>query len=296
MMPISDYMRNLRDKIGHEMLMIVDVAGVVVNEAGEVLLERRSDDGRWCLPGGALDPGEDLAEGVVREVWEETGVQVVPERISGVYSGPDFLVRYPNGDEAMIVSIVFACRPVAGEPHVHDEESLEVRYFAPDALPPLEARHQLRIRQALRNDPRAHFRWNGAQHNEEKKMNRQVVATEHAPKAIGPYSQAIIANGFVYCSGQGPIDPATGKLVEGDIAAQTTQVLKNLSALLQAAGTSLENVVKTTVFLHNIADFQAMNKVYSTFFTSNPPARSAVGGNDLPLGILVEIEAVAVLL
>jgi 2-iminobutanoate/2-iminopropanoate deaminase len=126
-------------------------------------------------------------------------------------------------------------------------------------------------------------------------MNRQVVATEHAPKAIGPYSQAIIANGFVFCSGQGPIDPATGKLVEGDVTAQTTQVLKNLSALLAAAGASLENVVKTTVFLHNIADFQAMNKVYSTFFASNPPARTTVGGNDLPLGILVEIEAVAVL-
>ncbi len=126
-------------------------------------------------------------------------------------------------------------------------------------------------------------------------MNRQVVATENAPKAIGPYSQAIIANGFVYCSGQGPIDPATGKIVEGDVTAQTTQVLKNLSALLQAAGTSLGNVVKTTVFLHDIADFQAMNKVYSTFFGANPPARSTVGGNDLPLGILVEIEAVAVL-
>src|SRR5512143_1406194 len=116
-------------------------------------------------------------------------------------------------------------------------------------------------------------------------MSRQVVATEKAPKAIGPYSQAIIANGFVYCSGQGPMDPATAKLVEGDVAAQTTQVLKNLGALLAAAGTSLENVVKTTVFLHDIEDFQAMNKVYSTFFGANPPARSTVGGNDLPLGI-----------
>ncbi len=126
-------------------------------------------------------------------------------------------------------------------------------------------------------------------------MNRQVVATENAPKAIGPYSQAIIANGFVYCSGQGPMDPATGKLIEGDITAQTTQVLKNVSALLAAAGTSLENVVKVGVFLHNIADFQAMNKVYATFFSTNPPARTTVGGNDLPLGILVEIEVVAVL-
>jgi 8-oxo-dGTP diphosphatase len=158
-MPISDYMRDLRDKFGHQMLMVTGVAGVVVNAAGEVLLERRSDNGLWCLPGGMLDPGEDLAEGVVREVWEETGVQVVPERVSGVYSGPDFLIRYPNGDEAMIVSIVFACRPVGGEPHVHDEESLEVRYFARDALPEMDMRHRVYLERALCNQSQTDFIW-----------------------------------------------------------------------------------------------------------------------------------------
>ncbi len=126
-------------------------------------------------------------------------------------------------------------------------------------------------------------------------MNRQVVQSEHAPKAIGPYSQAIIANGFVYTAGQVGIDPATGQLVDGGIVEQTTQVLKNVSAVLQAAGTSLDRVVKTTVYLHAISDFPHMNKVYGEFFTSNPPARSTVGDIDLPLGAQVEIEVVALL-
>jgi 2-iminobutanoate/2-iminopropanoate deaminase len=126
-------------------------------------------------------------------------------------------------------------------------------------------------------------------------MNRHVVQAENAPKAIGPYSQAIIANGFVYTAGQVGIDPATGQLVEGGITAQTAQVLKNLGAVLEAAGTSLDRVVKTTVYLHAISDFQLMNKVYAEFFTTNPPARSTVGDLDLPLGAQVEIEAVALL-
>jgi 2-iminobutanoate/2-iminopropanoate deaminase len=126
-------------------------------------------------------------------------------------------------------------------------------------------------------------------------MERRVVHTENAPKAIGPYSQAIIANGFVYTAGQGPIDPATGKIVEGGLAAQTEQTLKNVRAILEAAGTSMANVVKTTVYLHAIGDFAQMNEVYKTFFPENPPARTTVGNLDLPLGIQVEIEAVAVL-
>jgi 2-iminobutanoate/2-iminopropanoate deaminase len=126
-------------------------------------------------------------------------------------------------------------------------------------------------------------------------MNRQVVQAANAPKAIGPYSQAIIANGFVYTAGQVGIDPATGQLVEGGITAQTAQVLKNLTAVLEAAGTSLDRVVKTTVYLHAIGDFALMNKVYAEFFTTNPPARSTVGDLDLPLGAQVEIEAVALL-
>ena len=126
--------------------------------------------------------------------------------------------------------------------------------------------------------------------------SRQVIFTDNAPKPIGPYSQAIVANGFVYVAGQGPIDPAVGKIVEGGIVEQTAQVLKNLSAILAAAGTSLDQVVKTTVYLHAISDFPLMNKVYAEYFNGpTPPARTTVGDLDLPLGIQVEIEVIAVL-
>src|ERR1039457_5322151 len=108
-------------------------------------------------------------------------------------------------------------------------------------------------------------------------MTRQTVHSDAAPKAIGPYSHAIIANGFVFCSGQAALDPATGQLVPGDIAAQTRQVLTNVKAVLESAGTSLDQVVKTTVYLHAMTDFQAMNKVYAEFFPTNPPARTTVG-------------------
>ena len=126
-------------------------------------------------------------------------------------------------------------------------------------------------------------------------MARQVIATPTAPTARGPYSQAITANGFVYTAGQLAIDPATGQLIEGDVATQTKQVLKNIDAILKAAGSSLGQVVKTTVFLTNMADFAAMNGAYTDFFPENPPARSTVGNVTLALGAVVEIEAVAVI-
>ncbi len=126
-------------------------------------------------------------------------------------------------------------------------------------------------------------------------MSRQVVHAEGAPRAIGPYSQAIIVNGFVFCSGQIALDPATGELIEGDIAAQTERAIQNLRAVLEAAGSSLAHVVKTTVFLQDMADFAAMNAVYSRFFSENPPARSTVGNLALPRGARFEIEAIAVL-
>jgi 2-iminobutanoate/2-iminopropanoate deaminase len=122
---------------------------------------------------------------------------------------------------------------------------------------------------------------------------RTVVATDQAPAAVGPYSQAIRAGKLVFTAGQIPIDPATGKLVEGDIQVQTRRVLQNLQAVLEAAGTSLAKVVKTTVFLQDMGDFQAMNAVYAEFFPENPPARSAVQAAALPLGVDIEIEAVA---
>lgn len=126
-------------------------------------------------------------------------------------------------------------------------------------------------------------------------MAKQIIHTEHAPAAVGPYSQAIIANGFVFTAGQIPLIPSEGKLLEGDIQAQTRQVLLNLQAVLEAAGTNLDNVVKTTVFLNSMDDFGKMNQVYGEFFAEYSPARSTVEVAQLPLGALVEIEAVALL-
>lgn len=123
---------------------------------------------------------------------------------------------------------------------------------------------------------------------------RDIIATDKAPAAIGPYSQAVRVDSTVFTAGQIAIDPAMGKLIEGDIAAQTRQVLTNLSSVLQAAGSSLERVVKTTVFLANMDDFPAMNAVYGEFFPHDPPARSTVEVSRLPAGALVEIEAIAV--
>jgi 2-iminobutanoate/2-iminopropanoate deaminase len=122
---------------------------------------------------------------------------------------------------------------------------------------------------------------------------REVIATEEAPKAIGPYSQAVKANGFVFVSGQIPLDPATQQLVEGDVAAQTERVLQNLSGILKAAGSSLDRVVKAGVFLKNMADFAAMNEVYGRYFTQAPPARSTVEVARLPKDVLVEIDVIA---
>jgi 2-iminobutanoate/2-iminopropanoate deaminase len=122
---------------------------------------------------------------------------------------------------------------------------------------------------------------------------REVVASKDAPQAIGPYSQAVKAGGFVFASGQIAIDPATGKLIEGDIAAQTERVLKNLTAVLAAAGSGMDRVVKTTVFLKNLSDFPAMNEAYAKFFASAPPARSTVQVAGLPKDALLEIDVVA---
>jgi 2-iminobutanoate/2-iminopropanoate deaminase len=122
---------------------------------------------------------------------------------------------------------------------------------------------------------------------------RQAVASKDAPQPIGPYSQAIKAGGFVFASGQTALDPATGKLVEGGITAQTERVLKNLSAVLAKAGSGMDRVVKTTVFLKNLSDFPAMNEAYAKFFTSAPPARSTVQVAGLPKDALLEIDVVA---
>jgi 2-iminobutanoate/2-iminopropanoate deaminase len=124
-------------------------------------------------------------------------------------------------------------------------------------------------------------------------MNREIVQTETAPKAIGPYAQAIKAGGFIYTAGQIPIDPKTGDFVSGGIAAQTRQVLENLKAVLESGGSSLDKVVKATVFLRNMGEFAAMNEVYAEYLGHAKPARSTVAVSELPRGALVEIDLVA---
>jgi 2-iminobutanoate/2-iminopropanoate deaminase len=126
-------------------------------------------------------------------------------------------------------------------------------------------------------------------------MDKQIIHTDKAPAAVGPYSQAVRSGNMLYTAGQVAIDPAVGKLIDGDITAQTHQVLRNLTAVLEAGGTGLGHIVKTTVFLQDMADFAAMNAVYASFFGPNPPARSTVAVAGLPLGAMVEIEAVAII-
>jgi 2-iminobutanoate/2-iminopropanoate deaminase len=122
---------------------------------------------------------------------------------------------------------------------------------------------------------------------------KETVATERGPKAIGPYSQAIKANGFVFLSGQIALDPQTQQIVDGDVARQTERVLENLKGIVEAAGSSLERVVKTTVFLADMNDFSAMNEVYARYFTKQPPARSTVEVARLPRDVRVEIDLIA---
>jgi 2-iminobutanoate/2-iminopropanoate deaminase len=122
---------------------------------------------------------------------------------------------------------------------------------------------------------------------------REVIATEQAPKAIGPYSQAIRSQGLIFTSGQIAIDPATAQIIAGDVNAQTDRVLKNLAAILQASGGSLEKVLRCTVFLKNMGDFAAMNEVYGRYFKQSPPARSTVEVARLPKDVLIEIDVIA---
>jgi 8-oxo-dGTP pyrophosphatase MutT (NUDIX family) len=155
-MPISPFVQQLRSKIGTDLLLLPGVSAIIFNPAGEILLQKRSDFGTWALIGGILDPGEEPADAIVREVFEETAVEVEPTRITGVYCTP--LVRYPNGDQSSYIITTFLCRPVGGPgPRVNDDESLDVRYFNPRSLPELRPDHRLRIEQALSDSQRAFF-------------------------------------------------------------------------------------------------------------------------------------------
>ena len=122
---------------------------------------------------------------------------------------------------------------------------------------------------------------------------REIISTKDAPKAIGPYSQAVKANGFIFVSGQIAIDPATQQVITGDVGAQTDRVLRNLSEILEAAGSGLGKVVRATVFLKNMSEFGTMNEVYGKYFSSAPPARSTVEVSRLPKDVLVEIDVIA---
>jgi len=122
---------------------------------------------------------------------------------------------------------------------------------------------------------------------------RDIISTPDAPKAIGPYSQGIRANGFIFVSGQVAIDPATQQVITGDIAAQTARVIQNISEILEAAGSGLGKVVRTTVFLKNMGDFIAMNEIYGKYFSASPPARSTIEVSRLPKDVLVEIDVIA---
>ena len=122
---------------------------------------------------------------------------------------------------------------------------------------------------------------------------RKVISTERAPGAVGPYSQAIVAGGFVWCSGQIPLDPATGQLVQGEIEEETRQVLTNLRAVLDAAGSSMDRVVRATVYLADLTDFERVNAVYAESFGEQPPARVCIEACGLPKGARVEIDAIA---
>lgn len=150
-MATPSYIKKLRQYIGHDVLLMPSVSALIFNDRGEVLLHQSSDDAKWYLIGGAIEPGENPADACVREVREETGLQVVPQRIVGVYTSPT--VVYPNGDRVIYVGTAFRCRVIAGEAHVADEESLAVQYFPIDRLPPLRDDHRERIGHALSDGP-----------------------------------------------------------------------------------------------------------------------------------------------
>jgi 8-oxo-dGTP pyrophosphatase MutT (NUDIX family) len=160
-MPISPYLRELRRHVGSSMVMVPGVTAVVFNDAGEVLLERRSDDGRWALPAGGVDPGEQPADAVVREVLEEAAVDVRVDQVLGVVLHP---VTYPHGDECQYLNVWFRCTAVGGEARVNDDESLAVGWFAVDALPQVDELVRLCIGTALKNEPRAWFAAPGSTH------------------------------------------------------------------------------------------------------------------------------------
>jgi 8-oxo-dGTP diphosphatase len=158
---ISPYISRLRAHIGHDLLLLPGVSAVVRDDAGRVLLGRRSDNGQWSLPAGLIDPGEQPADAVVREVFEETGVQIRVDGLGGVATHP---VVYPNGDRCEYLNVWFRCRAIGGEARVNDDESTVVGWFAPDELPRLNEWAELRLRTAVDPDASAWYARPGERH------------------------------------------------------------------------------------------------------------------------------------
>jgi 8-oxo-dGTP pyrophosphatase MutT (NUDIX family) len=155
-MPISSYLKNLRAKIGHDPVMMPAVCVIIFNEQGHVLLQRQRDDDLWHTLGGSMEPGEEPAAAAIREAKEEAGLDVQPERIVSIYSGPN--TTYSNGDQVLYTSIAFACKMLPGQqPHIADDESLELRFFPPDALPNLWPVDRRAVEDAVANDPKTRF-------------------------------------------------------------------------------------------------------------------------------------------
>jgi 8-oxo-dGTP pyrophosphatase MutT (NUDIX family) len=158
-MPIPEFVARLRAHVGHELLWLSSATGVVLDNRGRILLARRSDTGSWSLPGGIIDPAEQPADAVTREVFEETGVIAIPERLIEVAVSPRF--AYPNGDEVQYLDVVFRCHAVGGEARVNDGESLEVGWYAPNSLPDVSARTVAFVRHATGDSPAAAFTFAG---------------------------------------------------------------------------------------------------------------------------------------
>ncbi|MFC7326355.1 NUDIX hydrolase [Marinactinospora rubrisoli] len=154
-MATPDFIVELRKLVGHGPLWLMGVTGVVVDEAGRILLHRRADNGEWSTPGGILEPGEQPATALVREILEETGVHAEPLWVSSVVTEPPF--SYANGDQVQYLDIAFRCRPVGGEPRADGDESLEVRWFPIDGMPPLPRHIHARVQRALASDGGAWF-------------------------------------------------------------------------------------------------------------------------------------------
>ncbi|MFF3937124.1 NUDIX hydrolase [Streptomyces phaeofaciens] len=150
-MPTPEFITDIRASAGHQLLWLPGVSAVVVDDDGRVLLGKRADNHEWCVISGIPDPGEQPADCAVREVYEETGVRCVPERIALIRSGKR--IEYPNGDQCQFMDVTLRCRAIGGEARVNDDESVEVGWFAVDALPPMRERQLFRIKQALSDEP-----------------------------------------------------------------------------------------------------------------------------------------------